>query len=127
MPRKRVFTWIPRTNHKYPNFYLRPGATWPKGPLRTGAPREAHLARQIAANLDTFIRDSDAKEPNPTKEVHDTAKTVEKIANDTEMSRETIYSVRDGETWPDFFTIARLEIYFNCRLWGYEHRKPPHE
>ena len=127
MPRLRVFTWIPRTGHKYPVSYRRPGAKWPKGPLRTGAPREAHLARQIAANLDIYIRDSDAKGPNPTKQVHDKAVPVEQIAEDTEMSRETIYSVRDGKTWPDFFTIARLEIYFNCRLWGYEHRRPPHK
>ena len=39
------------------------------------------------------------------------------------MVRETIYNVRDGETWPDFTTIARLEIYFDCRLWGNAHRK----
>ena len=38
------------------------------------------------------------------------------------MTRETIYNIRDGETWLDFITIARLEIYFNIRLWGNDHR-----
>ena len=39
------------------------------------------------------------------------------------MVRETIYNIRDGETWPDFITIARLEIYFKIRLWGNAHRE----
>ena len=121
MPRKREFTWVPRIDRKHPAHYLKPDAVWPRGPLVPDAPREAHLARQIAENLDYFIRDS-----NPDKELHKTkAETVEKIAKVTEMSRETIYNIRDGLTWPDFLTIARLEIYFNHRLWGYQHRRPP--
>ena len=58
------------------------------------------------------------RNPHPTK-----AKTVEQTAADTKMTRETIYNIRDGETWPNFITIARLEIYFNIRLWG--QRPPP--
>lgn len=38
------------------------------------------------------------------------------------MIREVIYNIRDGETWPDINTLARLEIYFDCRLWGNAHR-----
>ena len=38
------------------------------------------------------------------------------------MTGETIYSICDGRIWPDFTSIARLEIYFDCRLWGNEHR-----
>ena len=48
---------------------------------------------------------------------------VARTSADTKMTRETIYNIRDGETWPDFTTVVRLEIYFDIRLWGNEHRK----
>ena len=126
MPSKREFKWVPRADRSHPAFHKQDGEEWPTGHLKPDAPREAHLARQIAENLDYYILDSAAKEPDSTKEVHPKkAETVEQIAKATDMSRETIYNIRGGETWPDFFTIARLEIYLDCRLWGYEHRKPP--
>ncbi len=97
------------------------GKTWPKGPLRSEAPYEAHLARQIAETLYPYVIVTEDKKPAPG--LHPKAKTVAQIAQETDMARETIYNIRDGETWPDFTTIARLEIYFNIRLWGYAHRR----
>ena len=122
MPRRRTFEWTDRYDRHRPVDYLQPGTTWPQGPLRTDAPYEAHLARQIAEKLYPYLLVTENKKPGPPEDPHGRAKTVEQTAEDTEMTRETIYNVRDGETWPDFITIARLEIYFKTRLWGNEHR-----
>ncbi len=99
------------------------GKTWPKGPLRSDAPYEAQLARQIAETLYPYVIVTEDKKPAPAADLHHKAEPVAQIAQATDMTRETIYNIRDGETWPDFTTIARLEIYFNIRLWGYDRRR----
>ena len=37
----------------------------------------------------------------------------------------SLYNLLNGDTWGDFAIIVRLEIHFNRRLWGNEHRKKP--
>ena len=123
MPRQRKLVWVDRYHRLSPIGYLQSRSTWPKGPLKPDAPYEAHLARQIAENLYPYIIVSKKKTPGPAKQLHRKAQTVKKVADDTEIVRDTIYNIREGKTWPDFTTIARLEIYFDCRLWGNEHRK----
>lgn len=124
MPKKRVLVWVDRYQRGRPFDYLQHGATWPQGPLQPDAPYEAFLARQIAETLYRYIVVTDDKKPGPAKNLHPKkAQKVEKIAEETKMVRETIYNIRDGETWPDFITIARLEIYFKIRLWGNAHRE----
>ena len=40
------------------------------------------------------------------------------------LSPQTILNIRNGKSWPDLRTIARLESVLRTRLWGMEHRKP---
>ena len=51
----------------------------------------------------------------------------ERLAPSDGEARGSIYSVRDGNTWPDFLTIIRLEICFDCLPGRYEHRRSPRQ
>ena len=92
-----------------PREYVQPGARWPEGPLEADAPREARLAQGIASKL----------------EQRGARGEVNKIAQRCGLTRQTIYNVLDGNTWPDLVTIARLEVHFGVRLWGNQHRRKP--
>lgn len=72
------------------------------------APKEAHLARGIAIR---FLCYRDKRNT-----------TINEIARSIGVGHQTLYNIRDGETWPNLITVARLEIHFNRRLWGNEHK-----
>ena len=80
----------------------------PKAPSRDNAPKEARLAQGIAVKI------LDQIEKNNT--------TRHAVAKRTGIDTQTLYNVLDGKNWPNFVTVARLEIHFNRRLWGNEHR-----
>ncbi len=91
-----------------PRDYIAKGE-WPRGDLAAGAPKEARLARGIAAAvLDNLARD-------------DT--TLDAVATKRQIDLDTLHDLINGKSWPDFFTVARLEIHFRRRLWGYEHKR----
>ena len=80
---------------------------WPRGDLGAGAPEEARLAQGIARR---FIDCLDEFNTN-----------VNAVATSTRMGPQTLYNLRDGKSWPNLVTVARLEIHFNRRLWDHEH------
>ena len=69
----------------------------------------------------------------PPKQPSDTSTaatpTPAAVADKQQIAVETLHDLINDHTWPDFATVARLEIHFNRRLWGHEHkprrRKPP--
>ena len=76
--------------------------------FRPDTPKEVYLAAGVARRLNNEIgRD-----------------TVRYIAKKAGLSPQTILNILNGATWPDLRTIARLEVLFDYRLWGYEHRMP---
>ena len=93
---------------KQPSDYVAAGKKWPAGPLVDNAPKEAHLAQGIAVKI------LDQIEKNNT-----TRHAVAKLRG---IDAQTLYNVLDGKSWPNFVTVARLEIHFNRRLWGNEHK-----
>ena len=40
-----------------------------------------------------------------------------------DISPQAVLNLRNGATWGDLPTIARLEIALDTNLWGREHRK----
>ena len=75
------------------------------------APKEALLAQGIAKS---FRKCCAKKKTNANA-----------VARSTGIGSQTVYNLRDGKSWPNLITIARLEIHFDRRLWGNEH-KPSH-
>ena len=82
---------------------------FPYGPFKPEAPREVYLAAGLAARLTSAIGED----------------SVRYIAKMADLSPQTILNILNGKSWPDLRTIARLEIVFDYRLWGYEHRRHP--
>ena len=103
-----------RQDLKRPREYVQDGAEWPEGPLVADAPPEARLAQGIALKIKNY---SEGKGP------HGNPLPPYKIAQRVDIAPQTLYNLLDGETWGGFVTIARLEIFFDRRLWGNEHRK----
>ena len=51
--------------------------------------------------------------------------SIEDLADEIDgVSHQTIRNIIQGRTWPDLMTIARLERYFDRKLWGNAHKKP---
>ena len=96
----------PKPKRKGPCVYIATGK-WPEGTLKPKAPAEAHLARGIAIR---FLRYRDAH-----------GASISEIARITGLGHQTLYDLRNGESWPHLITVARLETHFNRRLWGSEH------
>lgn len=91
--------------------YIAEGKKWPEGPLADTAPKEARLAQGIAKQVIKQIDRNDT--------------TIKKVAAAQQLRIKTLQDLIDGKTWPDLVTVARLEIHFDRRLWGHEH-KPSH-
>lgn len=98
---------------KAPRDYTAPGEQWPQGALAADAPKEARLAQGIAK---TALR-----------HIHRCDTTPDAVAHKQQIAVETLHDLINGHTWPDFITVARLEIHFNRRLWGHEHKPRRHK
>ncbi len=94
-------------SRKHPVTYLEKDGVFPNGPFRPGTPREVDLAAALVIRLNNRIGD-------------ESIRYVAKIAG---LSPQTILNIRNGKSWPDLRTIARLERALATRLWGIEHRK----
>ena len=90
------------------------GNKWPRGPLKDNAPAEALLAQGIATRI------LDAVEKLEKKKRKKVSKR--EIADAAGIGHQTLYNFLNGDTWPDIVTIARLEMLFDQRLFGNEHR-----
>ncbi len=90
----------------HPRDYLQEGETWPHGRLVEDAPPEARLAQAVAHRLRVGSDDS-----------------IRGIARAADISPQAVLNLRNGASWGDLPTIARLEIALDTNLWGREHRK----
>ena len=95
---------------QHPTAYLEKDGNFPDGPFRPEAPPEVYLAAALANRLKAATR----------------GESIRYIAKLSDLSPQTILNIQNGTSWPDLRTIARLETVFDYRLWGYEHRNPPH-
>jgi len=75
--------------------------SWPHCSLEAEAPVWARYALHISSALEASLRDVNVSELQRT----------------TGVARSTVRRIIDGETWPDFVTLARLEDALNVRLW----------
>lgn len=90
---------------KHPRDYLTEGSSWPSGSLVEDAPAEALLAQAVSRRLRIARSGS-----------------IRSIAREAGISAQAVINIRDGATWGDLPTIARLEIVLDSTLWGREHR-----
>jgi len=84
-------------------FELAPGP-WPETPSPDPI---AELARRFSINLAAAIGDA----------------SIRSVSRETEVPHNTVASILAGRVWPDFVTIARLEIGLKTPLWP--HSAPP--
>ncbi len=89
-----------------PNCYLAKDS-WPDGPLTAGAPPEAVLAQHISAVLRNACKSRFA--------------TISSAASKASISQAAVESLLNGDVWPDFETIARLEGNLGIPLWASQH------
>ena len=61
----------------------------------------AEVARQLAANLRAAIGD----------------RSLRSAARETDVDHATISAILNGRTWPDLYTIAKLERGLSADLW----------
>ncbi len=101
-----------------PRDYLAPGATWPDGPLRPGAPPEAVLAWNLSRRFNDAYEVR--KKPGTPAEL-----TYKKLAEKAGLSKTTVHNFLEGKTFPDMLTVDRLERVFRVRLWNWEHWPRP--
>ena len=108
MPRKHKSQQSEYPKLDLPLDYAVKRGDWPEGPLVGHAPKEALLAQGIARSF----RECCAKKKT----------NANAVARSVGLGSQTVYNLRDGKSWPNLITIARLEIHFNRRLWGNEHK-----
>lgn len=98
----------PRESRPEPRRYRADAKTeWPHAPLKKDAPLEAHLMRQIAANLRKAMKASNL--------------TAGATASRAGLSRATLQNILNGRTWAEIPTIVALEDALQARLWGGAH------
>ena len=90
---------------KRPRDWL-PTGEWPNGELGPEAPPEVRLAQGIAIRFNNYRKKTDLK----------------KVAEQTRVSRPTLYGIINGTTWPNIVTVARLEMRYKRMFFGTEHR-----
>jgi hypothetical protein len=75
---------------------LAPG--WPDTPSQDAA---GESARQFASNLRAAIGPA----------------SIRSVAREAAIHHLTILNILNGSTWPDLYTVAKLEIALGVRLW----------
>ena len=75
--------------------------TWPQCTLQADAPVWARHALHISSALQARLRDVNVSE----------------LQRSTGIARSTIRRIVEGETWPDFVTLTRLEDALDVSLW----------
>lgn len=85
-------------------FELAPGP-WPETPSPDPV---AELARRFSLNLANAIGET----------------SVRAVARSTGVPHNTVAKILAGQVWPDFVTIARLELGLQASLWPKTRAKP---
>ena len=98
-----------RASRRHPVTYLADNGTFPRGPYDRHTPLEVYLAAGLALRLSNKIGDE----------------SIRYVAKNAGLSPQTVHNILNGKTWPDIFTIARLETSLRAKLWGNEHRRVP--
>ena len=107
-----------------PRDYLAPGATWPDGPLRAGAPPEAVLVLSMSKKFrDAYEVRKVPRRPGQRRRPSE--HSLQGLAERAGLSKTTVHNFLKGKTWPDTLTVDRLERVFGVRLWNWEHWPPP--
>lgn len=91
-----------------PNCYLAEGEKWPHGELVENAPPQAHLALAVSRRFHRLIEPHDWK--------------IRKISEKAGISTHAVYDPLKGNSWGTLPTIARIEMRFDTRIWGGEHK-----
>ncbi|MDE0702059.1 MAG: helix-turn-helix transcriptional regulator [Acidimicrobiaceae bacterium] len=90
-----------------PKLHLAPNEIWPNGKLDATAPPEAHLAKALAQRF------------HSARARH----TLKQIADQADISTDSLSRLLRGETWGTIPVIAQLETALDTDLWGDEHRQ----
>lgn len=85
--------------------YLKTRGTWPDGPFWKQTPDEALFFIQVAKRLHELCYDDDRD------------MTVTAIAEEANLSTQTVFNLLEGKTWGDLPSIYRLEVALGARLW----------
>ena len=91
-----------------PNLYLAEGEEWPYGDLVYDAPPEAHLALAVSRRFHNLI------EPRQWK--------IREISDKVGISAHAVFDLLKGNSWGTLPVIARIEMAFDTRIWGREHK-----
>lgn len=70
---------------------------WPEGAIDG----PAGVAQELARNLRAAIG----------------ARTIRQLARDADLRHSTVLALLNGQRWPDFVTIVKLEDALETRLW----------
>ena len=105
-----------RTPLKAPRCYVLSRGKWPNGPFRKRQPDELMFYVEIVKRLDALCKAKKADE----------RKTVSEIAEEAELSHQTLYNILSGRSWCELPTIFKLECALNAPLWHQEHLNCPY-
>lgn len=97
----------------HPCSYVRPGGTWPDGPLKANPPPEVLLARHVS----TVLRDYCAAR----------GLNSHGLAAEAQITQRLSYSLLHGRSWPNLATLAKVERTLGVALWVGQHHagRPP--
>jgi DNA-binding phage protein len=81
---------------------------WPDGEFRADAPEAVGIAVAIAVALAAAVEGRSKTE----------------VASAADIERSTLYDIMSGNTWPDSFTLAKLQVFLGTPLWPAESPPP---
>ncbi len=88
-----------------PRDYLKSRGAWPDGPFWAKTPDEALFFIEVARRLHELCYDDDRD------------MTITAIAEEANLSTQTVFNLLEGKTWGDLPSIYRLEVALGARLW----------
>ena len=88
-----------------PRDYLKSRGTWPDSPFWAQTPDEARFFIEVAKHLHDLCYDDDSET------------TITAIAEEANLSTQTVFNLLQGKTWGDLPSIYRLEVALRARLW----------
>jgi DNA-binding phage protein len=89
-----------RSNLNPPKSYVTPNGHWPIGPFADDSPTQVKEIAAIVQRLQTAIAD----------------RSVTSLAVETDLSRFTIAKLVNGDAWPEFYTLSRLQEVLSIDL-----------
>ena len=112
MPRRRGLELRPRD-------YVAAGETWPYGTLKKGTPGVVFFAQSIAQKIKNELKNDKKKDKKLDEKL-----TVKMIAEDADVSMQTVYNFLNGDRWGTLTLIYSLERALQQSLWSRDHLSP---